>query len=328
VKDRLGCGGYREMSFLRPIDHAGRVLLATAALLGTLAGGSSHAAARCELVVVGAAGTAWEHAVESLPPPRAADCAALRLAVGEFGAGAQLTFILRDGRRAERQLIEPSELAPAVEALATTGLMPRAASPPSVATDPNVIEADESADEPFGVDLVLGIASGARAGHSALLSPLLTVSAALAFGEWELGLTFAYEMRYFDLQNREFPGWRSGAVGLGVLFGRREPLGDLAFVWGARASIARLTNDAQSSDGPASRSLRVALDPSPYEGRVGAYLGLTFPVSAGVRFRTELGADFVATSRWEASSVLPALEVAAITPEWALCALAGLELVP
>ncbi len=250
-------------------------------------------------------------------------------------SGARLTFQLPDGRSAERQLRNPSELGPAVEALRVTGLQLPAAPAPPAPPAPPAVEPDAPVDLPdadekdSGPEWILAFASGARAGHEALVSPVLIGSVAFAFDRWELGAALAYEPRYFDLRRRSVANQQSGTLGLGVGLGRREPLGNLAIIWGARVAFAALTDHADVRSSPAGSSSA----PNDDEGgalelRLGGYIGLVLPVSTSLRVRTEIGIDAVGANRARtAIGGDPAAEVP-VTPEWALCAIVGLELTP
>jgi len=323
VKDRWGSGGYFEVTLL--LHSRLSTAIATAMLLSALASSVAHAADSCKLEVAAELAPAWRLAVTALPPLSRDDCARLSLEPSE--PGVQLTFVTRDGSSARRQLGEPNELAPAVAALRVVALKPTAASETDPDPDP-AVQASAGADlEPS--PLWLGLGSGARGGDASLLSPLVSGSAVLAFDPWEFGVTLAFDLRYFDLERRASQDRQPGTLAVGALLGRREPLGDLAVVWGGRAALAMLTSQSSSSSGSAEDGADASkLEGSPFEGRFGVYVGLSLPAARSVRIRTELGADVVAASRARTSSSEDAAAGVPVTPSWALSAAIGLELAP
>lgn len=294
-------------------------LAVASALLLALA--TPCAAAPCRVEVAAVEGSAWEAAAAALwelalDPD---ECTSIRLE--RTADGAVLTYVTAEGRSAQRQLAEPSDLPSALEALRVRGPVD-ATPPPSAAatanTSPQPTAAAPARAErgPTGPSWLLGIHSGVRAGEQALLSPLLGASATRLLHGWELGMTASYELRYYDLQARDSERGGSSAV-LGAAFGKREPLGGVAFSAGGRLALGIVTHGL------------TAADSGRFEGRLGAYLGLSIPWHAGLALRAELGADLIATDRTQsATAAAGAAADVPVTPSWALSTCLGLELAP
>jgi hypothetical protein len=296
--------------------------------------------------IAGAESVEWQEAARSLAASGLTDqdCASIRLDVID-GGGARLTFITLDGRRAERRLASPDELHPTVEALCVTGPdaeQPVLQSQPLPQSHPERIKdtspaasrtksasAGSTAPAPSADDFgaIFALRSGARGGADALLSPVLTGSAALMLQRWELGVMAAWEILYFDLQNQTPSDRESGAMVLGVAVGRREPLAGVAVLAGGRLSIAMLTqyscDSAVSAPAEESAAVEETCDRGPTEWRVGAYLGVALPREGGLRFRADLEGDLVGMDG-PATTASPA-ERHAITPAWAVTCLLGVE---
>jgi hypothetical protein len=128
----------------------------------------------------------------------------------------------------------------------------------------------------------------------------------IALDRWQLGILGAFEMQYFDL-TREAPGERrSSAIALGVLAGRREPVGNVEIVGGARLSFALL----EHKDDDRGRG----------QVRLGAYGGIVWPRQSPLRFRADLAAEISPEEQNTASST-----AVASAPQWASLMLAGIE---
>jgi len=269
---------------------------------------------------------AWREAARALTALQldARDCALIRLeALASGQTGACLIFVTHDARRAERELVAPRELLPTVEALRVT--VPEPIPEPSKLPAPSRARparlrqqgADALASEPepvqdTGPSPILAVLSGTRGGADALFSPVLGAVASLLLSRWELGVTAAFEMQYFDLSAPDSIDRESSALAFGVMAGRREPLDRVALFYGARLSAVVLLHDYQ--------------DRGRGEGRMGAYLGIALPRRADLRFRAELGADLVGASRSFSEETAVGASSGAIAPEWALSALLGIEL--
>lgn len=296
------------------------------------------AAARCPIAVENASST-WSEAAASLPDSATgSDCARVVL-TGDGADGATLTFTTSDGRAAIRTLAHPDELVPALAALTERGPLPeppaaepvRETPPPPTAMptpqaqpteEPVSIQAGERSSDDAGSAFVLALQTGARSGSS-LMSPVLVGAAAIALERWELGVLVAYEARYYDLEARVPSERQTGALGLGVGAGRREPIGGVDLLAGARTMIATLTHMVEEVDAPAGRGPHE--ERSALEWRIGAYLGTVAPREGVLRFRAELGVDLVGSDR-STSTVDNVVIQPPIAPEWAITGLIGVEL--
>jgi hypothetical protein len=325
---------------------AARALLGLGAsgALGALGATVAYAGeARCAIELEGTS-SAWSEAASALPESATAgDCA--RIAITAAGSeAATLTFITTDGREATRSLAHPDELAPALQALRERGPnpgaptvappAPPAASPaspvsaqpeptPAAKREPVSTQDDERPSESSGAAAVFALQTGARSGSS-LVSPVLVLSAALAIERWELGVLVALEARYYDLGAGVPEERQTGAVGLGVGAGRREPIGNVELLAGVRTMIATLTHQVQEVSGPAQLPSQPE-QTSAFEWRVGGYLGTVVPRQGFLRFRAELGADLVGSDR-SSTSVADYRSEPPVAPEWAVTGLIGVEL--
>jgi len=254
--------------------------------------------AECRIVLGGAPVEGWTLAVRELERSGwvPADCAAITIEAS--GKGARLVFQTRDGRRAERRLDHPDELAPALRALGVgpTGdgssslpspqppSAPAAVAPAAVAPAAFRVQAAASPtpEPPPGQEAraVFALLGGARGGVGNLVSPALGGSAALELGHWELGVNLVLELQYFDLDGGEPP---SSAASVGVTVGRREPVGNFDVLFGARAMIAALNDESKVDDGQLGYA----------EVRLGTYLGGAWPRTRSLRLRADLAVDVV-----------------------------------
>lgn len=286
-------------------------------------------------------GVDWQAATRALSSSglALADCASIVLVVDRRGA--RLTFVTRDGRRAERPLQHPDELSSTVAALAVVGPseVPACASAPPpgahhggkqvVATNAPQRKVAAAITLASPLELIFGLGAGARGGAHGLWSPVMSGLTALVLHRWEVGVTAAFDVRYTDLRRPVQPAWSSGAMVLGVGVGRRESLtGDLWWLVGARLALAALTEGAQkeieTSAGEGQDEVRRHI--GLFEGRVDGYLGLVAPVSTGLRLRAELTMGLVGIGRRiEQRGTAGALVDLHITPTWAVGLWLGLE---
>lgn len=274
--------------------------------------GSTRARA-CDVELLGEPSEAWQDAVRNLAPLQADDCELLRIDARE--GGAHVTFIIRDGRRAERTLLQPEELAPAVAALRVVGAPAPQAVAPAPSTPP--VEAAPRLSALFGAF------AGVRAGAQKLVSPTLAIAVQLRIrSDWECGIHLTWPMNYFRLGDPpQVPGGgaavNSKQGGTEFLaqagFARRQPIGKLILLVGARAGWGMRFRGPPQPSGTSA-----AYPPGRYEGRGGLFLGLVTPrASAHTRFRVELGADFVFPKDNSFFQTIP---------NWALFALVGIEI--
>ena len=263
------------------------------ALLGVASEARPAAAAECRIALGGAPVEGWTLAVRELERSGSvpADCAVVTIEAS--GERARLVFQTRDGRRAERGLDHPDELAPALRALGVGAAADGASSLPAPAPPS---EPAAAAPAPLGVDTaassspqpppardaraVFALVGGIRGGVGKLVSPALGGSAAIELDRWELGVNVVLELQYFDLGGGEPP---SAAAGVGVTVGRREPVADFDVLFGARTMIAAFNDESEVDGGERGRA----------EVRLGTYLGGAWPRTGTVRWRADVAADVV-----------------------------------
>jgi hypothetical protein len=315
--------------------------LAPGALLVLFGGALARpcgAADACSLEVTGKPTPEWDRAVGSLDLEAGGDCAAIRLALGSEST--LLTFVTSDGRRAERELHEPSELRPTLDALRVTGVPaePSAeASTPVEAPAPAPVtialvrmpardtgvdrRSDASSSEK--VRTALSLELGVRGGGNALVSPLLLVGGSVRVSRMELGVWGALEPVYGSLGGQETkpadeiaivaPGERrpllpqpvpeASAVAAGILAGKRWRYKHFDLFGAGRLGVAALMNMADGRDRA--------------EVRLGAIVGLVFPPRKILHFRSGLALDVVPNELFRNDD--------ANVPAWALSGTLGVE---
>lgn len=265
-------------------------------LAGLCAASPVDAHEPCGVAMAGDPAPAWAEAARDLAASSEqqseADCGHVLVTI--TGGRAHLTFTTRDGRRATRDLEDPIELVPTVQALRTTFPLtapaptldsrPRersARAPAPVKTDPDdrgAAAARTQADEGVGI---YGAQVGARAGAGMLVSPLLEVFAAVTLGRWELGVLGRAEGRYKHLLKNESA--EISAFSGGITVGRREPVGDtVALLGGGSFQLAGI-HDERDPDKPGTAA----------EARLGVYAGLALPRRSAARVRANLTAEMV-----------------------------------
>ena len=278
---------------LQPLPDASALGPIVLALLGVASEARPAAAAECHIALGGAPVEGWTLAVRELERSGSvpADCA--MVAIEASGERARLVFQTRDGRRAERGLDHPDELAPALRALGVGAGADGASSLPAPAPPS---EPAAAAPAPLGVDTaassspqpppardaraVFALVGGIRGGVGKLVSPALGGSAAIELDRWELGVNVVLELQYFDLGGGEPP---SAAASVGVTVGRREPVADFDVLFGARTMVAAFNDESEVDGGERGRA----------EVRLGTYLGGAWPRTGTVRWRADVAADVV-----------------------------------
>src|SRR5581483_99571 len=103
---------------------------------------------------------------------------------------------------------------------------------------------------------------------------------------WELGVFGNWEISYLRLDRQNGPEWSASGLEAGVSIGRRQPLfSSLDLLVGARFAGAVIHQEAHHQ--------RPEPEANDAEGRLGAYVGTSWPRRAHYRLRTALGADYV-----------------------------------
>jgi hypothetical protein len=299
-----------------------RGLLFVARLAILLAALPFGRALACAVQFEGNPSAAWREAVRSLPGSAGGDCANLILRVERREA--RLIYVTQDGRRAERALAGPEELASSVAALSEVG---PAALPPTAAADatasPQAQPAAADARPARDVDVLGSLLGGARVGQYTLVSPTISGSLLLRIRRWELGALAAWETGYYN-GGANGAGRLNGAETTSLTFARRQPLHTLTLLAGMRLGMAvRLHTEANSSSLLAedlSDFPGVAFIAPRLQGRLGPFVGFSWPRSALARLRFELGVELAFPRQDHAS--LPWSP----WPFWAFALSVGVEL--
>lgn len=309
--------------------HGVRTTLAAAAIALWLAAAGPARAAECRIEVTGPGRNAWER-VARARSLSALDCQSV--VIETTAEGARLTFTAPNGQAAQRMLVAPDEVGPALDALRVTIPVERppaepsaadAAAPASAPAPPNAAPGRAPARAPAVVvrssaplavspaepvrtitrpGPIIALLGGLRGSGVDLVSPVLTGSLTWPVSGLELGAFAACEVQYADPGSTRLPDERGGAVALGMSLGLRSALGPLAVLAGLKASYALLF--PSSGPDPATRQ-----DDRFGEARIGLALGAAVPRSASLRFRAELGADLVIAPQPGTASTTPARAV-------------------
>jgi hypothetical protein len=326
-------------------QHRGPLTLGGLTLaLGTAATLPCRAAGTCALEVTGPDTPAWREAVGSLDLRAAddSDCATIRLALGDETS--RLTFVTNDGRTAERNLREPSELAPTLEALLVTGTpspspQPEpepepepepAAAPPrrsrSPLPSPDLDDSTPSLPVAPAIDALTAaftLQLGVRGGASGLVSPVIYGAVTMDRSRWEIGVWGALEPEYGAFGASESaPSEVDAPMAQGELRPVSVPprgnasAGAVGVMVGRRFPFTHLDVVLGGRVGVAALRHDDGSDDGA-ELRTGASLELVFPRRSTLRFRTGLGAEVVPNDLSRSS--------AAAVPWWALSGRLGIE---
>jgi hypothetical protein len=273
----------------------------------------------CDVKLEGNPSDAWREAVRRLPAAAAGDCASaiLRVERGE----ARLIFLTQDGRRAERVLAGPEELAPSIAALSEAGPGERA---PTVAagatTSPQAQPAAAEAPPARELDVLGSLLGGARVGQYKRVSPVVSGSLLLRIRAWELGVMAAWETGYYPSGGYR-AGRQNGAETTSLTFARRQPLPALTLLAGFRLGMAVRLHT------PVLPSFAFVPDPGfaihfvapRFQGRVGPFVGFSLPRTALARLRFELGVELAFSGPNSVQAGHP-------WPFWAFALSVGMEL--
>ena len=250
------------------------------------------AAQPCEIDVVPDGAGAWQSAASELEEtlarePGDGDCG--RVLVDLSGENALVTFGTRDGRYTQRELRDPSELAPTIKALRVTYLAaePDAPqhpasddeSPPTIAAPPEIALVRRSAPLAQPTSAIYGLQVGMRGGDR-LVTPTIELFVLLGSDGWDYGLFLRTEAYYRNTdESAKQPHTTGGSFGLTV--GRRIPFGALALVAGGSIGLAGYYQEN--------------LDLERGEGRLGAYVGVVTPRRTRTRLRATLASELAMT---------------------------------
>lgn len=276
-----------------PPTRLARAALVAAWACAAWVGARVCLAASCPVELRGAPSEPWRRAgraIEALTTDPS-DCARIEIELERSTDAARLIFVTRDGRRAERRLANPDEVMPTVMALGVRGVNESStpvfedgsmAPARADAVSPLDSPAPEPAAAPGEARALFALLGGTRAGAGRLVSPVLGGAASIALERWELGISLALELQYFNLDLSE-PDVRTSAASVGVTVGRRELIADLELLFGARSMVAALNDESRKDSGERGQA----------ELRLGAYLGAVWPRQSSSRFRADLALDVV-----------------------------------
>lgn len=250
-------------------------------------------AAACPVEVQGSDALRWQTvALEAQQAwlPAAADCP--QVVVNAEARGTTLRLSAGDGRLALRQLREPTELLPALQALTVEGPAEPAhegkPEPPVAAAvaalpraEPPIIDAVErSPSDPYALRPLLGASLGFRLGADRLISPTLGANASIVNGHLELGLLARYEAHYVNSTGGNEGRPDTSGLGFGVQVGAHHAFSNWALRGGLTFLIAALHEDAGGKNGRA-------------EARIGVFGGAVWPAQNRLRFRGDLAFELV-----------------------------------
>lgn len=263
------------------------------------------------------------------------DCSRIGLRVE--GQRGHVVFSTMDGRSAERKIGSPSELEPTVRALDTIGPAFEKRTTPapeaslkeqseSAPPAPTTLEARESTDaegarassaalaqELARTSIRYGALAGGRVGGGGLATPVIDAYASVGAAKWEVGVLGRWEPHYANLADKDAQP-RSGALGAGVMVGRRESAGrHVLIVAGGSLLVAAIHEEGSASKERASATYA--------EGRIGAYLGVIVPRRSTMRFRANLMAEAVPSKVVKYNS-----DGAPLSQRWGVALMMGVEL--
>jgi len=303
-----------------PPTRLARAALVAAWACAAWLGARVCVAAPCPVELRGAPSEPWlraGRAIEALTNTDPSDCARIEIELERSTDTARLIFVTRDGRRAERRLAHPDEVVPTVAALGVRGV--NGSSTPALEDGPaapaRAADAVSPLDSPPSnpaaaageARALFALLGGTRAGAGGFVSPVLGGAAAIALERWELGVSLALELQYFNLHPSEWDA--SSAASVGVTVGRREPIADVELLFGVRSALAAINDESRKGSGERGRA----------ELRLGAYLGGVWPRQWSSRFRADLALDVVPHETLGAIGT-------PVTPWLAVSALMGVEL--
>jgi hypothetical protein len=249
----------------------------------------------CPIEVVGPESTRWQGAAatttEALSHDAQQRCASV--IVETTPNGAVLRLATRDGRLATRELHDPVELLPAVQALTVPALDSSPSEPPERRTKPDsasVAKPSPKVDraeperptlkDPYATKPLLGLLLGFRLGADRLITPTLGGSLSLLQPPLEIGILARFEAHYVASTggNEERP--ETSGLAFGTQLGVHRPLENVALRGGMLLLVVALREDAGAQRGRA-------------EARFGGYFGAVWPSHSKLRLRSDVALDLV-----------------------------------
>jgi hypothetical protein len=242
-------------------------------------------AGACPLEVIGSDRSRWQGAAATTAAVLANEagrhCASV--SVETTAAGAVLRLTTRDGRLAVRQLHDPVELLPAVQALTVPATEPREGPErePAVLTrnEPRELEGAARRD-PYANRPIVGAALGFRIGADRLITPTISASLSLLQAPIELGILARFEAHYVNTRGGNQNRPDTSGLAFGAHFGVRQPVAPLALRGGLLLLVVALREDNKEQGGRA-------------EARFGGYFGAVWPAQGKLRLRTDIAIDLV-----------------------------------
>jgi hypothetical protein len=257
---------------------------------------AAHAQVACPVRVVSPGAPRWEAAAKEAEQSTSHseatphDCQSIEVTVLADGT-ARLEFTTIEGKRADRQLQNPEELTPAIEALlVTVAPLPRSSAAVDAKTPPVTHELPakktthaELAASHARPRFVIGASAGTRFtfGHK-YLAPAVSLRASGVFDRWELGVFGEWDPVFKRLSGATPAGFAMSALVVGALVGRREHAGRFEVNYGVDlgiASVASSADAAQSSSVDASQQ------------RLGLYMGGRYPSDKTTRLTLDVLSD-------------------------------------
>lgn len=250
-------------------------------------------AAACPVEVHGTDAFRWQAAaLEAEQAWLSAEAACPGVVVAADASGATLRLSAKDGRLALRQLREPAELLPALQALTVEGpAEPSSTREAEAVVAPSVVAAPRAATrtvdsverpvgDPYALRPLLGASLGFRLGADRLISPTLGATVSIVNGHLELGLLARYEAHYVNSTGGNENRPDTSGFGFGAQVGAHHKLTN----WGLRGGLTFLVAALHEDDG--GKNGRA-------EARLGAYGGVVWPAQNRLRFRSDLALELV-----------------------------------
>ena len=275
-------GGYPRILVRAPVPRLRPYAAAAFSAIALLAVGPVGA---CPLELVGTPSREWEQAADQT---RAAfggastpHCASVTVEVLPVGAVVRLAA--PDGRLAVRELHEPAELLPVMQALTVEG--PAAKPEPAVEPAAPAAEPDQGASGPFHRNHyetrpLIGASVGFRLGADRLITPTVGGTISILSQRLEVGLLARYEAHYVASNGGNDGRPETSGFALGALVGWHHELDRIALRAGALGLVAALREEGSGQQGRA-------------EARLGGYLGGVWPARGKLRLRSDLSLELV-----------------------------------
>jgi hypothetical protein len=295
--------------------------------LAYFAPSSAVAGTTCSMrIVADGVDAAWATAARDLARHLRSDregnaCGSIHLRVA--GDSVDLVLVTQDGRRAVRELAEPTELAPTVEAMLIN------LDSDSAETRHELVSSDRAVVEPGPPDqrpapqletpakqatsVVIGGSLGVRVGGN-LATPVVGAFGSLVSDPWEIGVAGQWEAAYQSLGADSPRPWSAAAIAAGVALGRRQHLSSALDLRAGVTLAGALLHQETHHQKPEQWLTRA-------DARLGGYAGLLWPRRGVIRFRTELAFDVIPPTG-QSQSAAP--DVAAL-PTWAASLTIGAE---